>query len=595
MQLRLRGLRIRNMLRLLSLRPLLVITPDFSPNQTRMSSEFEPKPPTVNWLLTAARMRPPSLWPKACAGILLWPVSVVMAFAACTPPPRLKADLEGKPSAETYADLGAWFGNQKQFGCAADAYASAAKMQPDSESYQYMWGLSLYSASRAAEAEEPLRTAARLNSSDIKPHLVLAAALDQVKQTGAAEAEWRAALAIDPDSETALDGLSKDLIDDADYVGVISLLGKPGEARARSPLESLNLGVAYASLTMLNEASTVLREGLNTEPDSLPLARELALVLKLLSRNDEAYAVLDLALQHHPGDLDTELLYCRMLVSGHSENAPPLLRKVLLAHPDNAEALYLSSVLETQDGDFTHAREHLERSVALNPNDAKAQMALGNVLAKSQDLHGAKEHFEKAIALGVPDPEVHYDLGRVLQGLDEPEQAQEELRTYQQLKKAQADRTEAAGKAEVGDQAMAAGDAVKAAALYRAALASNPDEPLLSYKLAQALDKTNDLADERAALQRAIELDPKLAEAQNQMGYLSARSGDAIAAEAYFHAAIQASPSYVSAWINLSATLASEAKWQEATAAADHALAIDPSNAKARDLEQAILAAQPKQ
>jgi tetratricopeptide (TPR) repeat protein len=359
-------------------------------------------------------------------------------------------------------------------------------------------------------------------------------------------------------------------------------------------LQSLNLGVAYASLAMLNEASAALREGLNTAPDSLPLARELALVLKLLSRNGEAYAVLDLALQHHPGDLDTELLYCRMLVSGHSENAPPLLRKVLLAHPDNAEALYLSSVLETQDGDFTLAREHLERSVALNPNDGKAQMALGNVLAKSQDLHGAKEHFEKAIGLGVPDPEVHYDLAKVLQSLGESEEAQEELNTYQQLKKAQADRTEAAGKAEVGDEAMAAGDAVKAVALYRAALASNPDEPLLSYKLSQALDKTNDLAGERAALQRAIELDPKLAEAQNQMGYLSVRSGDAIAAEAYFHAAIQASPSYLSAWINLAATLASEAKWQDATAAVDHALTIDPSNAEARDLEQAILAAQPK-
>jgi tetratricopeptide (TPR) repeat protein len=592
MQLRLRGLRIRNMLRLLSLEALFVITPDSSPNHTRMYSEFEPKPSIVNWLLTVRR---PSLLPKACAGILLWPVLTVAAFAACTPPPRLKADLQDKPSAETYADLGAWFGNQKQFGCAADAYSSAAKLQPNSASYQYLWGLSLYSAGQTTEAEEPLQAAARLNPSDVRPLLALGAVLDHVKQTAAAEADWRAALAIDPDSETALDALSQDLIDDDDYEGVITLLGKSGEARVRSPLQSLNLGVAYANLARLNEASTALREGLNTTPDSLPLARELALVLKLLSRNSEAYAVLDLALQHHPGDLDTELLYCRMLVSGHSENAPPLLHKVLLAHPDNAEALYLSSVLETEDGDFTHAREHLERSVDLNPNDAKAQMALGNVLAKFQDLHGAKEHFEKAIALGVPDPEVHYDLAKVLQSLGEGEQAQEELRTYQQLNKAQADRTEAAGKALVGDEALAAGDAVKAAALYRAALASNPDEPYLSYKLSQALDKTNDLAGERAALQRAIELDPKLAEAQNQMGYLSARSGDAIAAEAYFHAAIQASPSYVSAWINLAATLASEAKWQDATAAVDHALAIDPSNAEARDLERAILAAQPKQ
>ena len=507
----------------------------------------------------------------------------------------MRAEVEAKPSAETYANLGAWFGNQKQFGCAAEAFASAAKMQPESESYQYMWGLSLYSASRAAEAEEPLRTAARLNPSDVRPHLALGAALDNLKQTAAAETEWRAALAIDPDSETALDALSQDLIDDKDYVGVMTLLGKPAETRVRSPLQSLNLGTAYASLVMLNDASKVLREGLNTSPDSLPLAVELALVLKLLSRDGEAYAVLDLALQHHPGDQNTQLLYCRMLVSGHSENAPQLVHKVLLAHPDNWEALYLSSVLETQDGDFKQAQVHLERSVALNPNDPKSQLALGNVLAKLQDLQGAKEHFEKAIALGVPDPEVQYDLAKVLQSLGEREQAQDRLRVYQQLKKAQADRTQAAGNAEVGDEAMAAGDAVKAAALYRAALATNPDEALLSYKLAKALDKTNDLVNEKAALQRAIELNPNLAEAQNQMGYLAAHGGDTVAAEAYFHAAIQASASYVPAWINLAATLASETKWQDATEAVDHALAIDPSNAEARQLEQAIRDAQPKQ
>ncbi len=581
------------MLRLSALKSPLVITPESSPNPARISLGFGAEPRKVKRLQTVIGMPLPAPLPEAFAGILLGLLFTATAFATCTPPPKLKAELQDKPSAEAYADVGAWFGNQKQFGCAADAYASAAKLQPDSGSYQYLWGLSLFSDGRATEAEEPLHAAARLNSSDVRPHLVLAAALDQLKRTADAEAEWRAALAIDPDSETALDALSQDLINDKDYLGVIVLLGKPGEARVRSPMQSLNLGVAYASLTMLSEASTALREGLNTAPDSLPLARELALVLKLLSRNGEAYAVLDLALQHHPGDLDTELLYCRMLVSGHSENAPPLLHKVLLAHPDNAEALYLSSVLETEDGDFTQARQHLERSVALNPGDAKAQMALGNVLARFQDLQGAKEHFEKAIALDVPDPEVHYDLAKVLQSLGEGNQAQQELRTYQQLKKAQADRTEAAGKAEVGDEAMAAGDAAKAVALYRAALASNPDEPLLSYKLSRALDKTNDVAGEKAALLRAIQLDPDLAEAQNQMGYLTIREGDATAAEAYFRAAVHASPSYVSAWINLAATLASEGKSPDAKDAVDHALAIDPSNANARDLEQAIQTGKP--
>ncbi len=532
--------------------------------------------------------------PKACAGILLWGVFSAAAFATCTAPPKMKAELKAGPSAEKYAGLGTWFGNQKQFACAAEAYASAAKMQPDSEAYQYMWGLSVYSAGDATGAEEPLRAAARLNSSDVRPHLALAAALDKLKRTADAETEWRAALAIDPDSETALDALSQELIDNKDYIAVVTLLGKPAETRVRSAKQSLNLGIAYASTARLNDASEVLRGGLNTAPDSLPLAVELALVLKLLSRDGEAYTVLELALQHHPGDLDTQLLYCRMLVSGHSDKAPQLAHTLLSAQPNNWEVLYLNSVLESEDGDFKQARVHLERSVALNSGDSKSQRALGDVLSKLQDPQGAKEHLEKAIALGDASPEVQYELAKVLQSLGERQAAEDRLRVYQRVKKAQADRVQAAGNAEVGDQAMAAGDAVKAVQLYRAALATDPDEPLLSYKLARALDKTNDLVNEKAALERAIELNPKLAEAQNQMGYLSARSGDTAAAETYFRSAIDASPSYVAAWINLAATQASETKWQDASQAVDRALTIDPANAEARQLKQAIQAAQTK-
>jgi tetratricopeptide (TPR) repeat protein len=507
----------------------------------------------------------------------------------------MKSEIQAAPNAEKYANLGTWFGNQKQFGCAAEAFASAVKMQPDSESYQYMWGLSLCSAGHFAEAQEPLRNAARLNPSDVRPHLALGAALDKLKQTADAQSEWRAALAIDPDSETALDALSQDLVDARDYSAVVTLLGKPAETRVRSALQSLNLGVAYASTARLSLASDVLHEGLNTAPDSLPLAVELALVLKLLSRDDEAYSVLELALQHHPGDLNTQLLYCRMLVSGHSDRAPQLAHKLLLAHPKNWEVLYLNSLLEIQEGDCEQARAHLETSVTLNPNDPKSQKALGDVLTQLQDLKDARQHLEKAIALGDTEPEVQYELAKVLQGLGDRDQAQVRMRIYQKVKKAQADRTQSAGNAEVGDQAMAAGDAVKAAELYRAALATNPDEPLLSYKLARALDKSNDLVNEKLALQRAIQLNPNLAEAQNQMGYLAVRAGDAGAAETYFHAAIQASPSYVSAWINLAATLASEKKWQDALEAVNQALTIDPSNAEARQLQQAIQAAQNRQ
>ena len=42
----------------------------------------------------------------------------------------------------------------------------------------------------------------------------------------------------------------------------------------------------------------------------------------------------------------------------------------------------------------------------------------------------------------------------------------------------------------------------------------------------------------------------------------------------------------------LAATLASEAKWQEAKVALSHALKIDPENAKAHELGQALASAQ---
>jgi superkiller protein 3 len=525
--------------------------------------------------------------------LLLWLVAGTLGYSACNVPPELKARLAGKPATETYFVIGTWFAGQKQFACAAEAFSSAAKLDPNSANFQYMWGLSLYSAGHDTEAASPLQRAAHLDPSDVRPHLALAASLDRQKRIADAEAEWRAALAIDPDSATALDALSQDFVGQQDYASVIALLENPGTGRTPTSLQSLNMGIAYGGTAQLDKAVAVLREGLNDDPDSLAIADELAVVLMLQGRNEEAFSTLDLALGKHPDDEPTQLLYLRIMVSSHSAKATELARKLLTTYPNQWEVLYLNGVLESQDADFQSARAHLERSIALNPKYYQSHDELGNILAKLGELPTAREQFEKAIALGDSEPEVEYDLAKVLQRMGDTAGAKEKLNVYQQLKTARSDKVQAAGKAEVGDQAMAAGDANKAAVLYREALETDPNEPLLSYKLSQALDKMKDIPGEKAALQRAIQLNPNLAEAQNQMGYLIVLEGDLVNAEAYFRAAVHASPSYVVAWINLAATLASESKWQEAQQALSHALAIDPNNAEARRLTQAITDAHP--
>lgn len=529
--------------------------------------------------------------PRLFSGGILWLLASSLASGACTAPASISARLQSHPTAEAYADLGKWFGEKRQFHCAVNAFASAARLDPQSASLAYLWGLSLYSAGDDSAALRPLRHAAELDSSDIRPHLALAAALDRLKKTADAEAEWRRALAVDADSTTALDGLSQDLVNQKDHSSVIALLDKPASSRERSPLQSLNLGIAFAGVAKLDDAARVLREGLNTAPDSLPIADELAVVLMLLSRDEEAYGVFDMALQRHPDDQPTQLLYLRVLVSSHSEKAPQYAHKLLASYPNQWEVHYLNGQLASREGAFQQARVHFERAVLLNPGYAQAHTELGNTLTKLGDLRGARVQLEKGIALGDNTPESQYSLAQVLRSLGETESAAQRLEVYRQLKAAQSGKSQAAGKAESGDQAIAAGNVEQAAALYRDALVSDQDEPLLHYKLAKALEKMNDVAGETAELDRAIQLNPKLAEAQNQRGYLAARNGDAPLAEAFFQAACQASPSYVAAWVNLAATLASEAKWQEAKKALDRALEIDPDNVEARRLGEALAAA----
>jgi tetratricopeptide (TPR) repeat protein len=530
---------------------------------------------------------------RAIFGLSPWFLTPQLTLAACTPPAALSARLKASPTSQAYADAGNWYADQKQFDCAATAFASAFQLKPNSASLAYFWGLSLYSAGHDEPAKAPLDQAKQLDPSDIRPHLVLAAVMDRTKQIAAAETEWHAALAIDPESGPALDGLSEDFIDQKDYASVIALLDRPGTTRVRTSQQSLNLGMAYSSTAQLDSAITVLREGLNNDPESLPIADELSMTLMLHGREDEAFAVFSMALDKHPNDQVTQILYLHALVSSHNEKAPEYARKLLVAYPDQWEVLYLNALLESQEGNFRTARDHLERSIAANPSYPESQAELGSILAKLDDLPGARQRLEKAIALGDASPEVQYDLGKVLQRLGDTVAAQEKLQLYQQLKKRRADKVQAAGKAEEGDQAMATGDAANAASLYRVAVASDPNEALLYYKLSRAMDKMKDIDGEKTALQQAIQLNPNLAEAQNQMGYIAAHEGDTARAEIYFEAAVHAEPSYMAAWINLAATFASETKWQEAKKALGHALEIDPENAQARQLALALASPNP--
>jgi Flp pilus assembly protein TadD len=65
------------------------------------------------------------------------------------------------------------------------------------------------------------------------------------------------------------------LLAQGDFSGVIALLENPAVRPQRTPLQSLNLATAYERSGKRDEALRVLRDGLNTAPDSKPLAEAL--------------------------------------------------------------------------------------------------------------------------------------------------------------------------------------------------------------------------------------------------------------------------------------------------------------------------------
>jgi tetratricopeptide (TPR) repeat protein len=510
-------------------------------------------------------------------------VAVSPSIRACTGPKELETKLQAHPDADTYSELGDWFGDRKQYDCALDAFQKGLKLEPGSAKLYYLVGLTLYASGRPQDSLKPLGQSIFLMPEVLKPHLLLATALEQLKHGQEARSEWEAALRIDHTSTEALDGMSKSLLAARDPFSVIELLREA----PHSEILTIDLALAYGQAKMLDKSEEVLSAALKRNPSSLPLTDALVTIFVNEVHYENAVSLAAKSAHLHPGNVEAQRLYLRVLVlDGDFTLARPLARKLLAAHPHDFDFLYLNGILENQGGQFASARQHFEAAIALDPNYYNAHYNLGLALAELQDFAGAKEHLEKALDLGATEPQVHFKLATVLRSLGETEQAQVQLKLFQEGNQAKINRTLAASKSAEAAKELAGGNLQKAVALYREASEATPGDATLAYKLALALDQTGDTVAERVALEQAVKIDPGFALAQNQLGYLASNGGDSASAEQHFRLAVQAAPGYTQAWISLAATLGMEARFPEAQEALASALKIEPDNAEARQLRK---------
>ncbi len=513
------------------------------------------------------------------------------AQAECSATPALEARVHNNPDVGAYADLGTWYAQQQQFDCANQAFREALKLDPSSAKLNYFLGLSLFSSKQPEAAIAPLQQSIQSGAKAMQPRILLATVFTVLGRKDDAETQWKAALEIDPASTDALDGLATLLTDGGNPMAAVALL-KPAQ---RDEDLNIDLARAYGQAGMLDEAAATVKDALATSPSSLRLTNALATVYVNQHRYQDAAKVLHDFVLQHPDNLDAQVFYLKALVlNSNRDEARPLAKKLLAAMPQNFDVLLQNGMLEREVGDYASARDHLREAVAQQPQSYDCRYNLGASLAHLNDAAGAKEQLEKAIALDPSQAEAHFQLASVLRTLGDTQGAQEQLKVYQQLTRAREARSEAATKSELAAQKLAAGDAQQAISLYREAVAATPDNALLNYQLAMALDKAGDLAGERGALEQAVKIDPGFAVAQNQLGYLLSREGNAAsnaAAEGHFRLAVKAAPEFTIAWINLAATLGAAAHYTEAQEAVATALRLDPKNSDALQLNQQLNAA----
>lgn len=526
-----------------------------------------------------------SLYIYCLVAIMASCVAGAASSSICNLPAALQDKLQKQPGADTYAEAGAWYGDHGKYTCAISAYRSALKRKPKSAELLYSLGLSLLRNGDFGNAVEPLQQSIESQPHDLKSHLLLASALEELHRPAEARREWLAASKIDPRSELALDGASKNFLATREFDSVIALL----DPQPTSEALTLDLASAYDGTGNTDQAIEVLKKGLEANPASEALARELIKDLALQTRFEEAAKLGEKLVQQYPRDLEAKVLYLHVLVLQDNEDqARPLAKKLLSNAPHNFGVLYLNGVLENRSGNYSAGRSFLERAVALNPGQYNSRYNLGIALANLNDPQGAREQFEKALALGATEPKVRFEYARVLRTLGETKLASEQLTLYNQEEKAEADRIQASLSVGQGDNELAAGNPKKAAELYRDAIRVIPGHALLYYKLSVALDKAGDAAGEREALQKALQIDPTMAIAHRQLGYLAFNDGDFDTAEQEFRLAVQGAPRFADAWVSLAATLATESRRAEAMDAVKHALEIDPQNANAIELQKEL-------
>ena len=273
----------------------------------------------------------------------------------------------------------------------------------------------------------------------------------------------------------------------------------------------------------------------------------VASVLDLQGKNQEALAVYQQALKLFPGDQRVLNRYGVALQdSGDAQQAQGIFQQVIAAHPDACDARFNLARLDLQGQLVKEAEQQFRLMLEQCPPQAAVESGLGVSLAVKGNTDAAKTEFRKALEIDPHDLTALYTLGNL--ALKENQLA-EAMRLLEAATQAHPEDIDThAVLAEAYAQSKRWNDATNQ---LRIAITIAPSNPALHTLLSQILAGSGQLQQAIQEQETAVRLEPNDADAWNSLGTENASAGHVAEARQAFNRALQLDPAHAQARANL--------------------------------------------
>jgi tetratricopeptide (TPR) repeat protein len=520
----------------------------------------------------------PSILPKAC-------------LEQSHPSEKITALLEAihdHPTAGAYNTVGVLYAQGDRVWCAIKAFETAIKLEDPNWEAHYNLAIALISKGDQTEATRELRTAIQQKPDSVSSHFALGNVLEDERKLGEAEEQFRSSLKLDPSFAPGALKLSEVLIAERKQHAAVDCLEEalrqnPSADQAGSLKAAL--GLAYAENGEGEKGLATLRNLVTAEPNSAGAHFNLGLLsMRKGQPTDREAAATEFreALRLDDSMNGARIALGRVLNSlGKYSEAIPALVEYTRRAPKDAQGFNVLGKANQGLEKPEAAMGAFQRAAALDPKDATIRFDLGTLLARTGQTDAGIRELEAAERINPSDIETHKQLALLLEKAGNKERARVERAKLAALKASSDRDRDVARLNEQANQFLMAGNVKAAAENYRKAAQSEPLDAKLHYNLSLALDRLADIAAERKELLRAVELDPSLALAQNQLGLLALHGGQQAEAEIRFQKALEADPEFAEAQSNLGVLYSQQGKNADAATRFQNAINTDPKYSKA--------------